>query len=142
VTTNALRQKSSITVDPGRDVTTSTVDVAKHRTDATYDQLGRLTAEWLPNHTKSAGAQASTTYSYLLRNNGPQAVTTRSLVDTGSGTDYVTSISLYDAFGQLLQTQTDAEGGGRVVSDTFYDSHGWARHTNNRYFTDGAQPRA
>jgi RHS repeat-associated protein len=138
VTTNALRQKSSITIDPGRDVTTSTVDVAGHRTDATYDQLGRLTAEWLPNHTKSAGAQPSTTYSYLLRNNGPQAVTTKSLVDTGSGTDYVTSISLYDAFGQLLQTQTDAEGGGRVVSDTSYDSHGWARHSNNRYFTDGA----
>ena len=137
VTTNAVGQKSSITTDPGRNLTLSTVDVAGHRTDATYDALGRLSAEWLPNHDKPSGQSASVTYSYLLRNDGPLAVTTNTLVDTGSGTDYVSAVQLFDALGQRLQTQTQTVG-GRTVSDVFYDSHGWVRHTNNRYLTDGA----
>jgi RHS repeat-associated protein len=143
VTTNAAGQTSSLTMDPGRELTTEATDVAGHTTDATYDPLGRLTAEWLPNHDKSLGAQPSTTYSYLLQSSGPQVVTSKTLVDTGVGANgtnlnYTTTTKLYDALGQLLQTQTDAEGGGRSVSDTFYDSHGWVKHTDNAYYTGGA----
>jgi RHS repeat-associated protein len=138
VTTNAKAQTSSVTVDPGRGTTTESVDVAGHVTDATYDPLGRLTAVWLPKQDKATGAQASETYSYLLQQNAPLAVTTNTLVDTGVGTDYKTSIDLYDSIGQKVQTQNEAETGGRSVTDTFYDSHGWVRHSNNEYNTDGA----
>jgi RHS repeat-associated protein len=138
VATNALNQTSSVTVDPGRGSALSTVDVAGHRTDAAYDSIGRLTAEWLPNHDRATGDQPSMTYGYLLRGNGPEAVTTNTLVDTGTGTDYTTSIALYDSLGQQLQTQANSEGGGRTVTDSVYDSHGWVSRTNNRYYTDGA----
>ena len=138
VTTNAKGQQSSLTIDPGRNVTTHAVDVANHVTDATYDPLGRMTQEWLPNHDKNSGQQPSSIFGYQLAPGAPLAVTQKSLVDTGAGTDYVTSIKLYDSIGQLVQTQADSEGGGRVASDTFYDSHGWVTSTNNQYYTDGA----
>ena len=138
VTTNPLNQTVTENLDPGRGTITATIDLAGHETDITYDQLGRTTAVWQPGRSKATGASANILYTYLLRNDGPEAVTTKRLVDTGTGTGYVTSITLYDAMGQLLQTQTDAEGGGRVVADTFYDTHGWPASTNNRYYTAGA----
>ncbi len=136
--TNALNQTSTTTIDPGRGVTTATVDIANHRTDATYDALGRLTAVWLPGHSKAANAPASSSYAYQLAPNAPLAVTTNTLIFNGTTHNYLTSIGIYDAIGQLRQVQTAAEGGGRTVTDSFYDSHGWTVTTNDRYYTDGA----
>ncbi|WP_236796666.1 RHS repeat-associated core domain-containing protein, partial [Amycolatopsis sp. GM8] len=139
VTTNALNQTSTVNVDPARGATTTTIDVAGHRTDASYDALGRLTTLWLPGHNKATNDPASATYAYQLSATAPSAVTAKTLVPkTGTTNTYVTSIKIYDAFGQLKQTQSDAEGGGRTVSDTFYDSHGWAANAHDRYYTDGA----
>ncbi|MTD56099.1 RHS repeat-associated core domain-containing protein [Amycolatopsis pithecellobii] len=137
VTTNPLNQTSTITLDPGRGTTTSTVDVAAHRSDATYDALGRLTAVWLPGHSKATNDPASATYAYQLSATAPSAVTTKTLVHTTTTNTYITAVKIYDALGQLKQTQTDAEGGGRTVADAFYDSHGWAANTHDRYYTDG-----
>ncbi|MFD1049923.1 type IV secretion protein Rhs, partial [Kibdelosporangium lantanae] len=89
------------------------------------------------NATTLSETPTTATYDYLVRTNGPLAVTSHTLVDYGKGTNYVTTVNIYDALGQLRQSQTDAEGGGRVAKDTFYDSHGWARTSNNRYYTDG-----
>ena len=138
-TTNPLRQVTSVIVDPHNGVTLSAVDVAAHRTDAAYDPLGRLTSVWKPGQVKGTDP-ASTTYAYLLRTNGPLAVTTGTLANIGPSQSYVTSVNLYDSYGSLLQTQADAEGaaGNRIVTDTFYDSHGWAIRTNNRWYTTGA----
>ncbi|WAL63775.1 hypothetical protein ORV05_22570 [Amycolatopsis cynarae] len=130
VTTNSLNQTATVNLDPARGLTTSTIDIATHRTDATYDALGRLTAVWLPGHSMAASDPASAT--------APEAVTTNTLVRTSSMSTYVTSVKIYDALGQLKQTQTAAEGGGRAVSDNFYDSHGWLTASNDRYNTDGA----
>jgi RHS repeat-associated protein len=137
VATNPLGQRSSVTVDPGRASATATIDVAGHRTDTVYDQLGRLTAQWLPGHDKTAGQLASVTYSYLLSPAAPEAVTTKTLIHTGTSESYTTTVKIYDAYGQLKQTQSSAEGGGRIASDVFYDSHGWTISTNDRYNTDG-----
>ncbi|MFL6120361.1 MAG: RHS repeat-associated core domain-containing protein [Actinophytocola sp.] len=141
VTTNPKNQQAVVEVEPSRGATTATVDVGGRRTDATYDQLGRLTAVWKPGRAK--GTQASVTYDYQLRRDRPLAVTKRTLVDYGTGTNYVTTTSLYDAMGQLRQTQTDDVSNpdavaGRVVGDVFYDGHGWAVRSNNRYTTTGA----
>jgi YD repeat-containing protein len=70
-------------------------------------------------------------------------VTSRTLVDYGAGTNYVTTVNLYDAMGQLRQVQADDVSNpnavnSRVVKDVFYDSHGWAVRSNNRYTTTGA----
>lgn len=136
--TNAANQTSSTTFEPGRGSPTDSTDVAGRITTAGYDALGRLTSVWQPGQVQGTDP-ASATYSYLLQNNGPEAVTARTLVDPGNQTapSYVTSISIYDQLGQLRQTQTDGVGGGRVVTDTYHDSHGWVIRTNNRWYTTG-----
>jgi RHS repeat-associated protein len=137
VLTNAKGQKTTTAIEPGRGGVTAVVDVAGHRSDASYDALGRVVAVWKPGHSKAGNQQPSVTYDYLVRSDGALALTTKTLVDISTSTNYVTTISLYDSLGQLIQTQGDAEGGGRVVSDTFYDSHGWATRSNNKYLTAG-----
>lgn len=142
VSTNPKNQTTSVELEPSRGLTTATVDVGGHRSDATYDPLGRLTAVWQPGRSKANGDSANTTYAYLMRTDGPLAVTTKTLVDYGTGTNYLTSIKLYDALGQLRQTQADDVSNpdgvqNRIASDTFYDSHGWAVRGNNHYVTDG-----
>ncbi|MCE7009269.1 type IV secretion protein Rhs [Kibdelosporangium philippinense] len=137
VVTNPKNQTASTQYEPSRGKTIAAVDVAGLRTDAVYDPLGRLVAVWKPGQTKGFD-DATAKYEYTLRLDGPLAVTSKALVDHGKGRNYVTAINLYDAFGLLRQTQTDVEAGGRAVKDTFYDSHGWARISNNRYYTNGA----
>ncbi|HSY16040.1 MAG TPA: hypothetical protein VK816_08650, partial [Jatrophihabitantaceae bacterium] len=48
VVTNPLAQTTTTSFDPGRGSTLETIDVAGHKTDATYDSLGRVTAVWKP----------------------------------------------------------------------------------------------
>jgi RHS repeat-associated protein len=138
VATNPKNQTIITQFEPSRGNTITGIDIAGHRSDGVYDPLGRLTAVWKPGQTKDFDDPATATYDYLVRTDGPLAVTSHTLVDYGPATNYVTTVSLYDSMGQLRQAQTDAEGGGRVVKDVFYDSHGWAGIANNRYYTDGA----
>ncbi|MDI2131608.1 RHS repeat-associated core domain-containing protein [Yinghuangia seranimata] len=135
--TNPANQKTYLYAESGRGKTTATVDVAGHRTDAVYDALGRVTSLWNPGHDK-ATQPASVTYTYLQRTDGPSAVTTKTFVDYGTGTNYATKVMIYDALGQIRQVQEDAEGGGRIVQDAVFDSHGWKVKTNNRYYTSGS----
>ncbi|MDQ2958460.1 MAG: type IV secretion protein Rhs [Actinomycetota bacterium] len=136
--TNPASQATSTVVEPGRGLITEVVDVAVHKVDASYDPLGRVTSVWQPGQVKGTDP-ASTTYSYLVRSTGPLTVTTKTLIDVGNSMTpaYKTSVNLFDAFGSLRQTQVDAPGGGRVVVDSFDDSHGWVVMTNNRWYTSG-----
>jgi RHS repeat-associated protein len=137
--TNPAEQTTTALLDERRGLTFETIDVAGHITRASYDPLGRLTALWKPGQMAGTG-QATIIYDYWVRSDGPLAVITKTLVDPGQGAtpSYRTSISLYDAFGALRQTQTNAVGGGRVITDTYRDSHGWVIRTNNRWITSGA----
>ncbi|MBM7773222.1 RHS repeat-associated protein [Actinokineospora baliensis] len=142
VTTNPKNQTTTTTLEPSRSNTTKAVDVGNRATEATYDVFGRTTAVWKPGRVKANGDAASALYTYLVRDDGPLAVTTKTLVDYGTGTNYVTSVTLYDALGRVKQTQTDDVSNpvavaNRVVSETFYDSHGWAVESHNRYVTTG-----
>lgn len=135
--TNALTQTSNKTFDPGRGSTLTSTDVSGYLTSESYDPLGRVTAVWKPGRSQSGGASASITYTYGISQTQPLTVTTNTLVDYGTGTDYQTEISIYDALGQLLQTQTEAEGGNTAATETFYDSHGWAVQSYNKYVVAG-----
>ncbi|AMS05917.1 hypothetical protein AXH35_11180 [Acidipropionibacterium acidipropionici] len=125
--------------------TTQTMDLAGNltkeaastgaTTETSYDALGRETATWAPGFPRSG--PASQTTQYTTRLDGPEAVTTHTRVSASSGTTTVASVTLYDTFDQTIQTQTHAAGGGRVVNDTIYDSHGWPVRANNHWFTDG-----
>ncbi|MFJ7065806.1 RHS repeat-associated core domain-containing protein [Streptomyces sp. NPDC101115] len=110
-------------------------DANGRRTDLSHDPLGRLTGVWKPGRDKgSEGPHLR--FQYLLRKDGASAVTTEKLVGSG---DYTSQVALYDGLLRPRQTQKAAWGGGRVVTDTLYDSRGLAVHTNNPYNTTGAQ---
>jgi len=134
--TNAKGQTSTTTVDPTRGLPTSVVDSNGARTDTTYDALGRGTATWLPGRDK-ATQTASVTYDYLISATAPSAVTTKKLNQDGS---YATSVAIFDALLRSRQTQTQSPAGGRLLTDTYYDTHGWAVRKNNAYWDASTNP--
>jgi RHS repeat-associated protein len=137
-TTNSQGWKVSTTLSPLRGLPTENVDVNGRKTDMTYDALGRRTAVWLPGRDKASGQSADKTFTYsinpgavaapgdtITQPGAPSSVTTRSLRDDDT---YSTSVAIYDGMLQPRQTQSTALGDsstGRIISDTFYDSHGW-----------------
>lgn len=133
--TDPLSRATTTVTDPLRGLTTASIDVAGLRTDAVYDALGRLTKVWQPGRSESAGQTPNSQYSYSVSNTGPSVVTAQTLLDDNS---YSTTVTLYDALLRARQTQTDAEGGGRVLTDTVYDTHGWTIKSNSNYYTTGA----
>lgn len=131
------------TFDPARGILTRSTDIAGRVTSATFDALGRYTAVWKPGRVQGTDT-ASTTYAYQLSTGAPLAVTTKNLIDPGNGTtpSYDTSVQILDSRGTPRQTQRDAAGGGRVITDAFVDSHGWTVATNDRWYTTGVPSTA
>ncbi|MFG2132121.1 RHS repeat-associated core domain-containing protein [Streptomyces sp. NPDC048751] len=137
VSTNQKQWKVTSTLDALRGLPLRNVDANDRVTDITYDALGRRTAVWLPGRDK-ATQSADLTFAYSVNHGAvpapggtitqpgdPTSVTTRTLREDGT---YATSISIYDGMLQPRQVQTTADGdtdSGRIISDTFYDSHGW-----------------
>ncbi|WP_371779023.1 RHS repeat domain-containing protein [Streptosporangium subroseum] len=124
---------TSTVFDGTRGLTLSTVDANGRTTFTDHDALGRLTAVWLPGRAKSSSPH--TTYTYATSVTIPTAVTEKALLEDGS---YQTSITLYDGLLRERQTQKDAHNGGRLVEDTFYDSHGRSWKTNSTYWNSAA----
>ncbi|MCT9080259.1 RHS repeat-associated core domain-containing protein [Streptomyces fulvoviolaceus] len=137
VTTDAKGYSTTTAFDPGRGSATSVVDPNSKRTDYAYDGLGRLTALWLPNRSKSSGQSANLVYTYAISNSAASAVSTGKL--NNDGTTYDTTYALYDALLRPRQTQTPAPGGGRVIAETKYDSRGLAVESDADY-TDTTSP--
>ncbi|WP_340558756.1 polymorphic toxin-type HINT domain-containing protein [Streptomyces sp. GSL17-111] len=136
-TTNPLGHTTTTTVDPGRGTPLTTTDTNSRTTTMAYDDLGRVTAVWTPSQ-KPALDPAAQRFSYQIDEDTPPAVTTRSLRDNGT---YDDSITLLDGLLRPRQTQTEALGGGRIVTDTRYNSLGAVAATNNGYLTTG-EPKA
>lgn len=133
--TDALGNTTTTTLDPAWGLPTSTVDANGRRTDQTYDALGRLTAVWLPDRPKAGNSTGNYQYAYQLSKTGASWVRTDKLA---ASSGYLTSYALFD--GQLRQreTQSPAEGGGRLVTETFYDTRGLPYLEFQPYFTGGA----
>ncbi|MFI1941081.1 RHS repeat-associated core domain-containing protein [Streptomyces purpureus] len=121
---------TTTTMDPERGLPVKTTDAAGYTTTNSYDALGRLTAVWEPGYSTSNGPNVK--YSYKLTPGAPSTVTTETLKDDGT---YRTSITLYDALLRERETQTEAAGGGSVIVDTAYDSHGWAVKSSGPYYS-------
>jgi len=147
VSTNPAGWTTTSFLDPLRGLATENVDANGGETDITYDALGRRTALWLPGHTERAyPSQPDETFAYsidpgavpapggtITSPGAPSSVTTDSLLEDGT---YSTSITIYDGMLQARQTQSSPQGDtnqGRLISDTFYDSHGWPRVTYSTY---------
>jgi RHS repeat-associated protein len=116
-----------------------TVDANGARTDLSYDPLGRVTQVWLPGRAE-ASFPSTPNLSFAYQIGGttrPTAVTTSKLVPTGG---YATSVQIYDGLLRERQTQVQAPGGGRVLTDTFYDSRGLAARSNDEYYNGDSAP--
>lgn len=113
-------------VDPARGSVTSTLDANLKKTESTYDALGRITASWAPNRTKGIDTPTAK-YDYNFAR-GSQPWTSVGILKT-DGQSYDTSYAITDALLRPLQTQTASPLGGRVLTDTRYDSRGLAYET-------------
>jgi RHS repeat-associated protein len=131
--TNPLGHTVTKTMEPAWGRETAIVDANNRRTDLTYDPLGRITAVWLADRSKSGGATPNAKFSYLVRNDAPVVVTTQNIRDDGT---YDAEYEFFDGRLRPRQTQKPATDGGRVVSDTFYDSRGLTPKQNGAYWND------
>ncbi|MBV2358022.1 HNH endonuclease [Streptomyces sp. J2-1] len=133
VTGQTAAFSSTTTIDPARGLDLKTTDAAGYSTTSTYDPLGRLTAVWEPGF--STANNPNTKYGYDLNPTAPSTVTTQTLKDDNT---YDTSISIYDSSLRPRETQTSTADGGRIITDTVYDSHGWTVKSSDPYYNSGA----
>ncbi|MFF6960147.1 RHS repeat-associated core domain-containing protein [Streptomyces sp. NPDC008317] len=126
VITNAKSQKTTTFYDGLRGLPTTTYDVNTKKTELTYDGLGRLTGVWQPGRVKSAGDSASIVYGYHMERGSAPYVSTSTL---GPNNVRRVTYQIDDALLRPLQTQSPSPLGGRVLTDTRYDSRGLAYET-------------
>jgi RHS repeat-associated protein len=126
---------TTTTVEPAYGQPTKVVDPNNRPTETTYDALGRKTEMWLVNHRREVNPNGTFKFSYLIRNNAPSVVTTRT-ISTNGGNNYATTNELFDGLLRQRQEQTVAVGGGRLLTDTRYDSQGRAYKTTQPFFNN------
>jgi RHS repeat-associated protein len=139
VVTNPMGWTTTTLLDQARQLPTQVTDPNGRLTSESYDALGRLTAVWVPGRSKSGGQSANKTFSYSIPGTKPVAVTTQTLREDGS---YSSDIKIYDGLMQIRQEQTSTADGsaGRLITDTFHDSHGWVVKTSAPYYDSTTSP--
>jgi RHS repeat-associated protein len=125
--------------DPVTASVVTEIDGSGLRTDGTYDALGRLIAEWAPGESKTANQPPNVKYSYNDNTDKPSTVVTNTLLRSGQ---YATSYALVDGLGNTVQTQSPSPKGGRLVSDTFFDSQDRAWKAHAAYWNNASVPGA
>ncbi|MFD4833898.1 polymorphic toxin-type HINT domain-containing protein [Streptomyces uncialis] len=137
-TINAKGHTTVTTLDPARGLPLTVTDPNGRVTRTEYDDLGRLTKGW--SASRSAGAQnADVEVSYrnataTASKTSPAAVTVRTLKDDGG---YGRQVTLYDGLQRQIQTQTEAHGPGRIITDTKYDRRGLVSEQTGGYVAKG-----
>ncbi|MFE0701557.1 RHS repeat domain-containing protein [Streptomyces sp. NPDC058872] len=138
ITTDPKGHKSVSFLDPRRGQPGRLYDANTKKTELVYDALGRLTDVWLPNRSKAAGDGPSSTFAYYLSNTKQSWVSTATLKK--DGTTYNTSYAIVDSLLRPLQTQSPTPQGGRLLTDTRYDSRGLAYESYANIFDNTTTP--
>ncbi|MFF9794286.1 ricin-type beta-trefoil lectin domain protein [Streptomyces bacillaris] len=133
-TENSLGHKQIDELEPGRATTIKSTDANGHVSHSSYDPLGRLKEAWGPGRTPSASAVPDFAATYTTPAGKPPYITTSS---RGHENRVETSVTLFDGLGRERQSQEQATGGGRLITDTLYNSSGEVWQTNNAYFAEG-----
>ncbi|WP_370112840.1 RHS repeat domain-containing protein [Streptacidiphilus sp. MAP12-33] len=131
--------QTTTTLDQIRQLPTKVVDPNGNSTSKAYDALGRLTSVWAPG--RATTATASTVYVYS--SGGQTAVSWTEQKTLREDATYAADYQIYNGFGDLRQDQNLSQDGansnGTLVSDTFYDSHGWkVKATSQPYYITNA----
>ncbi|MFC0038644.1 RHS repeat-associated core domain-containing protein [Actinomadura rayongensis] len=134
-TTNPLNQTTTETRDPLRGLPVHSTDLNGIATTTHYDGLGRVSAVWGAN--RATTVPATVQFTYDLSKTAPTVVTTKTMNEAQG---YITSTTLYDALLRARQVQKPTPQGGRLVTDTFYDSHGWTWKTNGSWWDPNTTP--
>ncbi|MFD3735616.1 polymorphic toxin-type HINT domain-containing protein [Streptomyces sp. NPDC058632] len=112
-------QSTTTSNDPARGVPLTQTDTNGKVTNFAYDALGRSTKVWLAD--RNVGDVPTYEYTYRVTEDSPIAVGTKII---GNDSARITSYVLYDGFLRPRQTQDPGPGGGRLLTDTFYDERG------------------
>ncbi|MFJ3924152.1 polymorphic toxin-type HINT domain-containing protein [Streptomyces sp. NPDC090022] len=131
--TNPLGHTATTKSDPGRGTVLEVTDANGRKASTGYDHFGRATAAWTPSQ-KPATDKPAYTFSYQISEHQPPVVTTGVLRDNGT---YQDSVAIYDGLLRPFQTQKEALGGGRLITDTLYSANGTVRETRNNYLAEG-----
>ncbi|MFJ7015712.1 polymorphic toxin-type HINT domain-containing protein [Streptomyces albogriseolus] len=135
---NAKGHAVTTTFDPGRSLALTVTDANGRVTRNEYDALGRLVKGWSPSRS-SGGKSPDVEISYqaaiaTAETTRPAAATTKSLKDDGT---YSRQVVIYDGLMRPVQTQSEAHGPGRVVTDTTYNDHGLVNEQTSGYLAKG-----
>ncbi|MGW4743528.1 polymorphic toxin-type HINT domain-containing protein [Streptomyces sp. NPDC004290] len=127
IITDPKSHKSATFLDPRRGQAERTFDANQKKTELAYDALGRLTDVWLPNRNRAGGYSPNSTFTYNLSKTKQSWVSTATL--KRDGTTYNTTYAIVDSLLRPLQSQSPTPHGGRLLTDTRYDSRGLAYET-------------
>ncbi|MER7541243.1 polymorphic toxin-type HINT domain-containing protein [Streptomyces sp. NPDC097704] len=133
-TVNAKDHITTTTFDPGRALPLTITDPNGRVTRTEYDDLGRLIKGW--SASRSTGTQtANVEIAYqpataTPSETRPAAVTVKTLKDDGT---YASQVTIYDGLMRQVQTQSEAHGPGRIVTDTHYNDHGLVSEQTGGY---------
>ncbi|MDF6019357.1 ricin-type beta-trefoil lectin domain protein [Streptomyces sp. JH34] len=139
--TNSLGQSSIQEIEPGRGTAPKSTDANGHVTQSVFDPLGRLVEAWAPGRTSSSSSVPDFAAEYHIPEIDPEEpdrlppyVVTKA---RGHENRVESSVTVYDGLGRERQTQEEATGGGRLITDTLYNSSGEVWQTNNAYLATG-----
>ncbi|MFJ6914868.1 RHS repeat-associated core domain-containing protein [Streptomyces sp. NPDC101133] len=127
---------SGNTLDPRRGLTVRSDDANSKKTIQHYDALGRVTDVWLPNRVSSSESP-NVKFTYHVDNTEPSWVSTATLTNANT---YTTNYAIYDSLLRPLQTQSPTPEGGRLLTDTRYDTRGLADETFADIFDNTSTP--
>ncbi|MFJ3901120.1 ricin-type beta-trefoil lectin domain protein [Streptomyces sp. NPDC090025] len=141
-TTNVLGHSQIQELDPGRAVALKTTDVNGQVSQAVYDPLGRMAEAWAVGRNPGSGV-ADFRADYVIPKetvdpDDPDGKMVRKppyvVTYTRGYEDRIEkSVTIYDGLGRERQSQEEADGGGRLITDTLYNSAGEIYQTNNAY---------
>lgn len=138
---NSLGHSATQEVEPGRGTVTKSTDANGHVTRSVFDPLGRLVQAWAPGRTPSSSAVPDFAAEYHISTidpDDPDRLPPYVVTKTRGHKDRVeTSVTIYDGLGRERQAQEQATGGGRLITDTLYNSSGEVWQTNNAYLANG-----
>jgi len=141
VVTNVSKGHSTTSfLDPRRGMELRVYDANLKKTELAYDALGRLTDVWLPNRNRAADFSPNQKFDYGLSSTKQSWVSSASL--KADGETYNTSYTIYDSLLRELQEQSPSPQGGRVLTDTRYDSRGLAYEKYEEIFDNASVPNS
>ncbi|MER5967572.1 RHS repeat-associated core domain-containing protein [Streptomyces sp. NPDC002057] len=137
-TINPKGHSNTTTFDPARGLPMTATDPNGRTARNEYDAFGRLVKGWSP--ARSTGTQTpDVQISYQMADASssvtrPSAVTSQTIKDDGT---YAKQVTIYDGLMRPVQTQSEAHGPGRIVTDTRYNDHGRAWEQTSGYLAQG-----